>query len=51
MTKFQMELIGGIQDVAMSTGITTKECIKQAIEMLEREEYNRKLVSDMFYNW
>lgn len=41
MTKFENELIEGIQEIAMSTGLTTKECIRQAVELTkkEKEEY------------
>lgn len=38
MTSFQKELIEGIQEVSMSTGLSTKECIRQAIELTKREK-------------
>ena len=45
MTKAEIkreELIKAIEEIAMSTGITTKECIRQAIELLELEIEERK---------
>ena len=38
MTDIQKELLAAIEEVAMNTGITTKECIIQAMEMLREEE-------------
>ena len=32
------ELIKAIEEIATTTGITTKECIRQAIEMLKEEK-------------
>lgn len=36
------ELIKAIEEIATTTGMTTKECIKQAIELLELEIKERK---------
>ena len=49
MTKAEIkreELIKAIEEIAMSTGITTKECIRQAIELL-KEENNAKSMATM----
>lgn len=37
MDEFQKELLKAIQEIAMTTGMTTKECIKQGIEMLKKQ--------------
>lgn len=46
MTKFENELMKAIEEVATSTNMTVKECIRQAMEVLEKEEQNCK-VSNM----
>lgn len=57
MTSFQEELLEGIQEVAMSTGLTTKECIRQAIELTKREKkqyedmYLQQQYKNMFEGW
>lgn len=57
MTSFQEELLEGIQEVAMSTGLTTKECIRQAIEMAKKESkqykdtYLQQQYKSMFKRW
>lgn len=38
MTDFQKELITAVEEVAMNTGLTTEECIRQAIEILGRDK-------------
>jgi len=43
MDKFTKELIEGIEEISSSTGLTTKECIVQAIELLEKEKKNETL--------
>lgn len=42
MTSFQRELIEGIQEVSMNTGISVNECIRQAIKLTkqEKEKFN-----------
>ncbi len=57
MDKFTKELIEGIEEISSSTGITTKECIVQAIDMLEQEKKERRknymemTEKQMFKNW
>lgn len=57
IAKFQEELIEGIQEVAMNTGLTTKECIRQAIELTKRTEkqykdtYLQQQYKSMFKRW
>jgi len=46
MTNIQKEILAAIEEVAMNTGITTKECIRQAIELL-KEENNAKSMAKM----
>ena len=43
MDKFTKELIEGIEEISSSTGLTTKECLVQALEILEREKENETL--------
>jgi hypothetical protein len=38
MDELRAELLKAIEEVATSTGMTAKECIRQAIEMLEQEK-------------
>lgn len=40
MAEFEKELLKAIEEVATSTDMTVDECIRQAIEMLEKEEKN-----------
>ena len=42
MTDIQKELLKAIEEISMSTGMTTKECIRQVIELLELEVEKRK---------
>lgn len=51
MTKFQKELLDGIEEVSMTTGITVKECIRQAIELSRKQSYKDKLYENMFRGW
>ncbi len=57
IAKFQEELIEGIQEVAMNTGLTTKEYIRQAIELTKRTEkqykdtYLQQQYKSMFKRW
>lgn len=64
MTSFQRELIEGIQEVSMSTGISVNECIRQAIELTkqEKKQFNEykgntieekvdKYYDDLFKKW
>ncbi len=43
MTSFKKELIEGITEVSEETKLTVKECIVQAIELLEKENENETL--------
>jgi hypothetical protein len=38
MTEFEKELLKAIEEIATNTGMTVNECIRQAIELLEKEE-------------
>ena len=38
MDDLQKELLKAIEEIATTRGMTTKECIIQAIEILEKEE-------------
>ncbi len=57
MDSFTKELIEGIEEVSSSTGITTKECIVQAIDILEQEKkerrkkYMKMTEKQMFKSW
>ena len=45
MNDFRNELIDGIVEVSLETGIAVSKCIEIAIEMLEKEEQNCKVSS------
>ena len=61
MEKFKEELINAIVEVSMDTGITVKECIGTAMEMLEKENKPKKekkkenyidgVLNQMFGGW
>ncbi len=48
MKEFTNELIDGIVEVSLETGVSTRECIKTAIKMLELEKQfeNMKNISE-----
>ncbi len=46
MTDIQKELLKAIEEISMSTGITTKECIRQAIEILKEEGKDENMGND-----
>ncbi|MBU5440389.1 ribbon-helix-helix protein, CopG family [Tissierella sp. MSJ-40] len=39
MIELQSELLKAIEEIATTRGMTTEECIRQAIEILEGEWY------------
>lgn len=53
MRDIRTELIDGITEVAQNTGITTKDCIREALKMLEREkkQYAKQTEEQMFKGW
>lgn len=54
MQEFRNELIDGIVEVSLETGIPVNKCIEIAIEMLEKEErknYKSYLEKEMFGEW
>lgn len=61
MTEFQKELIDGIEEIALEKGVDVKECIRQAIELTEKEKkeesleekvdkYYKKMFTEKFRN-
>lgn len=42
MNELQKELVDGIEEVVMATGLTVQECVKQALETLGKSV-------DMYY--
>lgn len=51
MTKFQKELLDGIEEVSIEQGMDVKECIRQAIELSKKQSYKDKLYENMFRRW
>ena len=51
MTEFQKELIGGIEEIAIEKGMDVKDCIRQALEVLEKQSYENRLHNSMFRGW
>lgn len=45
MAEIEKELLKAIEEVATSTDMTVDECIRQALEVLEKEEQNCKVSS------
>lgn len=43
MKDFKKELIEGVLEVSEQTGLTVRECLVQAIELLEKENKNEAL--------
>jgi len=43
MTSFKKELIEGVLEVSEETKLTVKECVVQALELLEKENGNETL--------
>ena len=43
MNKFKKGLIEGILEVSEETGMTVKECLVQALELLKKEKKNETL--------
>ena len=43
MSSFKKELIEGVLEVSKETGMTVKECLVQALELLEKEKKNETL--------
>ena len=51
MNELQKELVDGIKEVTMSTGLTVQECIRQAIALQDKHNYRHRLFEDMFGKW
>lgn len=54
MQEFRNELIDGIVEVSLETGIPVNKCIETAIEMLKEEKrknYKSYLEKEMFRGW
>lgn len=51
MTNFEKELMKAIEEVATSTNMTVDECIRQAIELLNKQSYEKRLYENMFRGW
>lgn len=54
MNDFRNELIDGIVEVSLETGIPLNKCIEIAIEMLKKEKrknYKNYLEKEMFRGW
>ncbi len=55
MNELRNELVTAIQEVSMSTGISTEECIRQAMKILQEEktkhDYIEKAGRSTFGKW
>lgn len=55
MNELRNELITAIQEVSMSTGTSTEECIRQAMKILQEEQtkydYVERAGRSMFGKW
>lgn len=55
MNELRNELVTAIQEVSMSTGISTEECIRQAMRILQEEktkyDYVERAGRSMFGKW
>jgi len=51
MEEFQEELIDGIEEIAIEKGMDVKDCIRQALEVLEKQSYKDRLHNSMFRSW
>lgn len=54
MQEFRNELIDGIVEVSLETGVPVSKCIEIAIEMLKKEKrknYKNHLEKEMFRGW